>query len=80
MTADLSNNVYGVNKVVSNDFAKHFIGKEVGVMFKELGPPTSVSPTDLTGGKIYIYAKRGQPHYVFQTDGLNIVRQATVAQ
>jgi hypothetical protein len=80
MTADLSNTVYGANKITSKDSVKRFVGHGAALMLKEMGPPTSVSPTDMTGGKIYIYAKPGQPHYVFQTNGQNIVQWVTVTQ
>lgn len=33
----------------------------------KLGPPTSVQPLLETAGQLIIYARPGEPHYVFET-------------
>jgi hypothetical protein len=55
----------------ASDPARRFIGKGPADVMRELGPPTKVMPSDVTGGKIYVYARPGQPRYVFETDRTN---------
>jgi len=66
--------------VPANDPAKRFIGKGPGDLFKELGPPTETIPMPDTGGKMFIYNQPGQPHYVFETNGLNRIYRASTIQ
>lgn len=66
--------------VPTDDPAKRFIGKGPGDLFKELGPPSQVIPFPNTGGKMFIYAEPGKPHYVFETNGLNRIDRAATVQ
>jgi hypothetical protein len=66
--------------VPANDPAKRFIGKGPGDLFKELGPPSQTIPFPPTGGKMFIYAEPGKPHYVFETNGLNRIDRAATVQ
>jgi hypothetical protein len=66
--------------VPANDPAKRFIGMGPGDLFKELGPPSQVIPFPPTGGKMFIYAEPGKPHYVFETNGLNRIDRAATVQ
>jgi hypothetical protein len=66
--------------VPADDPAKRFIGKGPGDLFKELGPPSQTIPFPPTGGKMFIYAEPGKPHYVFETNGLNRIDRAATVQ
>jgi hypothetical protein len=52
------------------DPAQQWLGKGVDAMEKDLGAPTEVITLEEDrggGGKMFLYAKPGQPHMVFET-------------
>ncbi len=73
-------NAGGAVVAQATDPAKRFLGKGPADLIRELGPPTKVMPSDVKGGKIFIYAKPGQPRQVFETDGTNKIDLAVTVQ
>jgi hypothetical protein len=63
-----------------DDPARRFLGKGPADMMRELGPPTKVMPSDVKGGKIYVYSQPGMPRYVFETDGTNRIDLAVTVE
>ncbi len=47
--------------------ASDWIGRTMPELTTKLGPPTSVQPLLETAGQLIIYARPGEPHYVFET-------------
>ena len=59
--------------------AKYWKGKNIAQATKKFGDPTQMTPLTDTGGTLYIFAHRGEQHWVFETNpGGKIVKAAKV--
>ncbi len=59
--------------------ARYWKGKNISQVEKKFGNPTQMTPLTETGGTLYIYAHRDQPHWAFETDpGGKIVKAAKI--
>ena len=59
--------------------AKYWKGKNIADATKKFGDPTQMTPLSDTGGTLYIFAHKGEQHWVFETDpGGKIVKAAKV--
>jgi hypothetical protein len=62
-----------------SDTAKYWKGKNISQVEKKFGNPTQMTPLTETGGTLYIYAHRDQPHWAFETDpGGKIIKAAKI--
>jgi hypothetical protein len=58
---------------------KYWKGKNISEASKKFGDPTQMTPLTDTGGTLYIFAHRGEQHWVFETDpGGKIIKAAKV--
>lgn len=73
-----SGNTAGIG-APADDPVRRFLGKGPAELIRELGPPTKVMPSDVTGGKIYVYARPGA-RYVFETGGTNRIDLAVTVE
>jgi hypothetical protein len=63
----------------SANTAKYWKGKNISEVQKKFGNPTQMTPLVETGGTLYIYAHKGEPHWAFETDpGGRIVKAARI--
>ena len=59
--------------------AKYWKGRNISEVQKKLGNPTQMTPLVETGGTLYIYAHRGEPHWAFETGpGGKIIKAARI--
>jgi hypothetical protein len=56
--------------------AKYWKGKNIAEATKKFGDPTQATPLIETGGNLYIFALRGQQHWVFETNNIGVIVKA----
>jgi hypothetical protein len=56
--------------------AKYWKGKNIAQATKKFGDPTQATPLQETGGNLYIFAHRGEQHWVFETNPMGIIVKA----
>jgi|SRR5271170_5692395 len=56
--------------------AKYWKGKNIAQATKKFGDPTQATPLQETGGNLYIFAHRGEQHWVFETNAMGVIVKA----
>lgn len=56
--------------------AKYWKGKNIAEATKKFGDPTQATPLQETGGSLYIFAHRGEQHWVFETNNIGVIVKA----
>jgi hypothetical protein len=58
---------------------KYWKGRNISEVHQKFGDPTQMTPLVETGGTLYIYAHKGEPHWAFETDpGGKIIKAARI--
>ena len=56
--------------------AKYWKGKNIAEATKKFGEPTQATPLQETGGNLYIFAHRGEQHWIFETNNIGVIVKA----